>query len=345
MKLTIPIPEFQTLEVHSFEPELLFEAVAGGGFDQKLLCGGLFHARLDRVILPNCRLDRGNYNLPCIGHGSIPEGWVGIGMTDSPWKRPWINGIEVDAQQVQFYAEGCPIDYKCSINAPWFLLQIRRDYLQKIALRFFGRELVLPKCWMLNSDAPPALCRELLESVDWFFQSETYLSACVELVESAESKLIATACRALFSGQPDLDGRTLRASERKLGLVRQLENAFNEQIAKAFVMRDLVTTTGLKARNLGDAVHRIFGVSPRELFEVHRLHQIRREIVHTAIEGISIGEVAAKYGFSNAGRFTARYAKLFGERPVQTIQKARLWLANSSARSIPPRATCPTSAT
>jgi AraC-like DNA-binding protein len=319
-----PCPtEFQSIEVRSFEPELLFEAVAGGGFDQKLLCGGLFHARLDRVVLPNSRLDRGNYNLPCIGHGSIPEGWVGIGMTDSPWRRPWINGIEVNHHQVQFYSEGCPIDYRCSINAPWFLLQVRRDYLQRTAIATFGRELEIPTHWMLNTDVPCQSGRALLDRVEWFFGIGVGIADGPKLLELAESKLIVTACRALFSGQPSIDGRTLKATERKLGLIRQLDHAFREELTKAFAMQELSNKTGLKVRNLGDAIQRIYGVSPRELFEVHRLHQIRRELIGLSQEVVSIGLLASKYGFTNASRFSNRYAKLFGEKPTETLRRTR----------------------
>ncbi len=78
--------EYHALEFDSFDCSGNSEIIAGADFDQKLLKGGRFRAKLDRLILPTSRLDRGSYSLwtDCckVCPAVLVEGDTGKGKTE-----------------------------------------------------------------------------------------------------------------------------------------------------------------------------------------------------------------------------------------------------------------------
>jgi AraC-like DNA-binding protein len=52
-----------------------------------------------------------------------------------------------------------------------------------------------------------------------------------------------------------------------------------------------------------------------------RMRRVRTELL-AANTSTRVSEVAARWGFSHAGRFAIQYAKTFGESPSQTLKKS-----------------------
>jgi AraC-like DNA-binding protein len=101
--------------------------------------------------------------------------------------------------------------------------------------------------------------------------------------------------------------------------------AYLEEHANASVtMPDVAAAARVSVRSLQVLFRRHLGVTPVEHLHGIRLEAARRELLEAAQEGpVAIGEVAARWGFANSGRFARVYAARFGELPHNTLRLAR----------------------
>lgn len=60
-------------------------------------------------------------------------------------------------------------------------------------------------------------------------------------------------------------------------------------------------------------------MGPMAYIKLHRLHGIRRELLTADPRAVTIGGLALRWGFLNAGHFARDYRRLFGELPSQTL--------------------------
>lgn len=84
---------------------------------------------------------------------------------------------------------------------------------------------------------------------------------------------------------------------------------------------DIAEKVGLSPRGLQQAFQRQLGMTPTEYLRVLRLDRVRIELEHLSPEEVSVGDVAARWGFTHAGRFAANYTARFGEQPSATLRR------------------------
>jgi len=103
--------------------------------------------------------------------------------------------------------------------------------------------------------------------------------------------------------------------------VRRAEEFMRSKAELPLTINDIAHAAGCGTRALQAAFHCFRGMSP-----MAALRRIRLELAHRAImqsgESTSVGDIAARYGFSNAGRFANQYQRAFGEYPSK-ITSAR----------------------
>jgi AraC family ethanolamine operon transcriptional activator len=86
---------------------------------------------------------------------------------------------------------------------------------------------------------------------------------------------------------------------------------------------DLCRHAGVSRRTLQACFRDAVGLTPSQYLRMLRLNAVHRELRALAAAGqpISIGDVAAQWGFWHWSRFTENYRQLFGELPSQTVQR------------------------
>lgn len=81
---------------------------------------------------------------------------------------------------------------------------------------------------------------------------------------------------------------------------------------------------GVSRRKLQNCFHETLGCSPVQFLRVMRLNGVRQALQTSANPGaVSIGDVAAHWGFWHLSRFAGDYRDLFGERPSETLRRPR----------------------
>ena len=87
---------------------------------------------------------------------------------------------------------------------------------------------------------------------------------------------------------------------------------------------DLCRYVGVSRRNLQCCFQDAFGIAPSQFLRAVRLNAVRRELRALVASGqqVSIGDVAASWGFWHWSCFAGHYRAQFGELPSQTLQNA-----------------------
>jgi AraC family ethanolamine operon transcriptional activator len=82
----------------------------------------------------------------------------------------------------------------------------------------------------------------------------------------------------------------------------------------------LCRQAGVSRRHLQNCFLQSYGLSAIQLLKAIRLNAVRRELKRNATERkfVSIGDIAANWGFWHWSRFSAEYRELFGELPSET---------------------------
>ncbi len=91
---------------------------------------------------------------------------------------------------------------------------------------------------------------------------------------------------------------------------------------RKITMADLVAACGVADRTLQKHFRVFLGLSPLRYFRRLRLAAARESLLNGA-NSASVTEVAARYGFTHFGRFSAQYRRCFGESPSTTLRRGR----------------------
>ncbi len=86
-------------------------------------------------------------------------------------------------------------------------------------------------------------------------------------------------------------------------------------------VRQLCSEIGVNERTLQRAVRAEFDCTVHHLLRRRRIHEARRQLLHSESGRLSVTEVSHSLGFHDGGRFARDYKKIFGEYPSQTLQR------------------------
>ncbi|MCS5715738.1 helix-turn-helix domain-containing protein [Herbiconiux sp. CPCC 205716] len=82
---------------------------------------------------------------------------------------------------------------------------------------------------------------------------------------------------------------------------------------------EVAEEVGLTPRGLQQAFARQLGVTPTEYLRAVRLDRVQAELTQLGPRDTTVAQVAARWGFTHAGRFSRSYAARFGEYPRNTL--------------------------
>jgi TolB-like protein len=106
------------------------------------------------------------------------------------------------------------------------------------------------------------------------------------------------------------------------GTLKKALTLMRQKLERPISMADLVKHCGVAERTLHKHFCAFFGLSPLRYLRQLRLAAVREALL-TGPAGISVTEVAKRYGFAHLGRFSVHYRQCFGESPSTTVRRAR----------------------
>lgn len=86
---------------------------------------------------------------------------------------------------------------------------------------------------------------------------------------------------------------------------------------------DLCKVAQLSERSLEYGFREVIGLTPVRYMNVVRLNGVRQDLYHAIDPNLKITDVALSWGFSELGRFSQYYQRLFNELPSQTLRRMK----------------------
>ncbi|MEA5474461.1 helix-turn-helix domain-containing protein [Synechococcus sp. CCY9201] len=112
---------------------------------------------------------------------------------------------------------------------------------------------------------------------------------------------------------------SLLPAPTRLELVKQAQQWVREHPQEPITLDALCRQLHAGRRSLLQGFQEHLGMGPMAYIKLHRLHGIRRELLTADPRAVTIGGLALRWGFLNAGHFARDYRRLFGELPSQTL--------------------------
>jgi AraC family transcriptional regulator, ethanolamine operon transcriptional activator len=139
--------------------------------------------------------------------------------------------------------------------------------------------------------------------------------------ESFEEDLMSACLHALFHASenthPHFDHRIPRY------IVNRVRSSTLTNPGFPLSIEELCKALKVSRRTLNHAFIRVLGITPVTYMRNVRLQRIRIELLNASKDVSSIAHVASKWGFWHMSLFSRYYRELFGECPIDTLQRAR----------------------
>ncbi len=314
---------YACLRVDGFDPDALLGVVNETRFEQRLLVGGHFRARAQRIVFPDFSLDCGTYTLPVFANGSFGSDVVGLALAMRCNEPMWLNGARIRMGQLMVFSEHRELAVR-SISPlwQWAVLRVPRATLQAAVFARIGRDIgIAAHGWQPCAptiDDHIVLRRQvraaLLNASRWNAATPVEL-ACIQ------GDLLLDAFVDALTGSESEDS-TSRAVRRAHGeaMVRRAEAFLKQDPDIDFQSQLLSAALVLGERQTERAFRDAYGMTPCRWQQTARLNQARQLLLHG--RGIGVTEAALRLGFTHFGRFSRDYRALFGEQPRTTRDRA-----------------------
>lgn len=116
-------------------------------------------------------------------------------------------------------------------------------------------------------------------------------------------------------------GRLGRDRIPRTEVVRGVHEFIDSRWPQRIGLEELAAAGRVSIRTLHNVFHEQLGVSPRRFLRLRLLNAVRRELRRADPDETRVGDVLARFGVWEWGRFSRDYRALFGELPSQTQRR------------------------
>ncbi len=106
-------------------------------------------------------------------------------------------------------------------------------------------------------------------------------------------------------------------------IVARADDVLRSRVDEPVYVAELCEALQVPERTLRRAFERTFAISPIRFLKLRRLGLVRRALRTADPAHTKVSEVASRFGFWEMGRFAGEYRRLFGEKPSETLRRAR----------------------
>ena len=214
-----------------------------------------------------------------------------------------------------------PVDARLRVglhHTTTFTHSIAREQLRRVAAELSPDQspvLNLTRMWPVSASA---------ESY-WRSTAELYRHHVLE-AEALEQDtlLVSEATRHFLAATLIAFGMTTPVTGRTADsvVIRRVKAFVANHLQDPISVADLASAAGTSIRTLHTTFRRDVGKTPLGYVREARLSECRAEFLN-ASSNLTIGQVARRWGFAHAGRFSTQYREVYGEYPRETLLNAR----------------------
>ena len=290
-----------------------------GKFDVRLnqLSSGKFHGKVDYVMTPGMMIYEEYWERKVEVCGATPEGYITLG-TNVAWQRSEIQwcGTTVDHQHFACGKQGSDIDFIMPDQCNDAVLLVKPEVLDRALSQHAFDLLTGSRTIDFTADAGQRLTNTITGTVRRYAKHPGLLANSF-LVRSLESQMLETLSTCIAeSNQED----SLRPNPINKVYVRNAI-AQAERSDRPLTALELAMAVGVSQRTLNYAFKNVLDITPYTYLQFHRLNAAHRELVVADPDESTVTNIALKWGFGHAGRFSNLHWKFFDEMPSETLHR------------------------
>jgi len=291
-----------------------------GKFDVRInqLASGKFHGKVDYLMTPGMMIYEEHWSRRSEVCGATPEGYITLG-TNVAWKRSEIQwcGTTLDHQRFACGKQGSDVDFILPDQCHNAVMLIKPEVLSS-ALSQQGFDLLTSSRSIdFTATAGQQLINTITGTIRKYAKQPELLVNSFE-VRSLESQMLEALSACIEDTYKD---GCLRAAPSDKVYVREAI-AQAEHSGRPLTALELANAVGVSQRTLNYAFRTVLNTTPYSYLQIQRLNAAHRELAVADPGESTVTNVALKWGFGHAGRFSSLYSKFFDEMPSETLSRA-----------------------
>jgi AraC-like DNA-binding protein len=294
---------------------------------------GPFRARLNRIALHWLRLQSAEESCARVAFFTIPAGSTLVFIPVSYSLPPVWDGASTCEGEIITVSGGHRAHTRSATGGRWGTLLLPTRILESHAETLTGSSLILPPGVAMWRPSVP-LFRQLIRlhmSATGVASTRASMLTTSEPARSLEQELMGGVIACLLEG--NLVPRR-RAHARHGDVMARFEDLLVGQPTRSWTLAALSEALDISGRFLRICCDEHLGMGPNAYIRLRRMQLVRRALGHADPAVVTVAQVAAAYGFSEAGRFSGAYRTNFGELPSATLRRGA---PNERALRVAPR--------
>lgn len=204
---------------------------------------------------------------------------------------------------------------------PQLIVWIDRTGLESHLSTMLGSPLKRPLRFDLGMDMTRAAVRSWRNVVD-LLRSEVDTDGRIPQEPLAMTELERLLFSQLLLAQPNNYSDALHRERPGTApkVIKQAVELIEAHAAEPLTVEDVAEAVGLGVRALQEGFRRFLDTTPMNYLREVRLRTVRAELVAADPTRTNVTDVAIRWGFLHAGRFSVQYRQRFGETPSATLR-------------------------
>jgi AraC-like DNA-binding protein len=231
--------------------------------------------------------------------------------------------MEISADDIVVYGPAAVHHHRTDAPVRWCGMSIAPDVLAGVSCTLSGRELTMPGKTRSARPNPTDLSRlrSLHAAAGTLAKVTPDVFANQEVARALEHSLL----HAMIACLTDADEIEMTSGcQTHLAIVTRLEEFLIANPDRSLYLAEMCSATGATERTLRVSCNEHLGMGPIHYLLLRRLHLVRRALLQSDPDIVSVTEIAMNHGFWELGRFSVAYRRLFGETPSASLRRAAI---------------------
>ncbi len=218
---------------------------------------------------------------------------------------------------------GMALTMEFAYDSPQLVIRIEQEALVRHLTRLLGGSLTGPIVFEPEMDLTTDAAMRWNGAIQLLHTEVYYADSLVQRgqgISSMEELLMST----LLLLQPSNHHAQLVLPTEPAGrrVVRETVDYLEGHLSEHVTMTDIADCVHMSVRAIQQGFHDELGTTPMHYLRDRRLERAREELTDAmASDGVTVTDVAHRWGFTHLGQFAALYRTRWGESPSQTLRR------------------------
>ena len=282
---------------------------------------GRFEAQLTWAKLPSLHLLRAQEALARVAYIALPAA-VAVSFSARPGPGLVWDGVELGAGDLVLHSVGERLHQRTTGPSQWGSLFISPAFFDRYGSALAGYRLAPPSLGRVVRPLPENIKRlvRLHARVARLVETRPIAIWNPEVGRALEQELLEALVTCLTGCRPHGGPGPSQEHVQSMARVEAILAARPGQVRQAKALCQLI---GISGQALRACCAAFLGISPEQYLLLRRLKLVRAAMLRDDEARVRVRDIARRYGFTDAARFSEAYQMAFGEKPSATPARRR----------------------